>query len=60
MWLARYFPGLGLSVDDVDDLTPEQTDQLRKVGRKLLNSEADERLAHTRVIAAAAGIRLQR
>jgi hypothetical protein len=58
MWLARHFAGLGLSVEDVDQLTPEQTDQLRRVGARLLKAESEERVAHTRVIARAAGMRL--
>lgn len=58
MWLARHFSGFGLSIEDVDQLTPEQTDALRRVGRQLLKAEQDERVAHTRVIARAAGMRL--
>lgn len=58
MYAARYFPGLSLSVADVDQMTPEQTAALRKAGGKILRAEAEERLIHTKAIArAAAGAR---
>jgi hypothetical protein len=59
MWLARYFPGLHFSVRDVDQLTPEEAGALHRVGLKLLKGEAEERFAHTRAIAMAAGLRLR-
>jgi hypothetical protein len=58
MWLARYFPGLNLSVRDVAELTPEETLVLKTAGLKHLNDEAKERLAHTKAIATAAGFKL--
>lgn len=54
MWLARHFPGLHLRPDDVAQMTPEETAAMRRVGRKILEGEADERIAHTKVIAQAA------
>lgn len=60
MWLARYFPGLGYRPEDVDELNPELTGAMRKVGRKLLDGEADERWAHTKILAkASAGVRIR-
>lgn len=61
MWLARYFPGLHLGVDDVDQLTPEQTTAMRTVGGKLLKNELEERITFTKVLARAAasgGVRM--
>jgi hypothetical protein len=58
MWLAHHFPGLALDVDAVWHHTPEQTDAMRRAGRELLEAEAEERLAHTKVIARAAGMRM--
>lgn len=59
LWLARHFPGLRLGVDDVGRMLPEETRALQRVGQKLLKGEADERLAHTKVIAMACGARLR-
>lgn len=51
MALARNFPGLALSVDDVNEMTPEMTAALKKAGKKVLDVEREERWAHTRMIA---------
>lgn len=59
MWLARYFPGLSLRPDDIGQMTPEETRAMFKAGRRLLKIEAEERLMHTRVIAASAGARMR-
>ncbi len=58
MWLAHHFPGLSLRPEDVDQLTPERTEMMRKVGEKILSDESKERLAHTKVIARAAGMKV--
>lgn len=54
MFLARYFPGLGLTLERVATMTPEQTNGLRTIGAKMLRAEALERLEHTKAIARAA------
>lgn len=59
LWLARYFPGLNLSLADVDCLTPEETDAMRVAGNKILKGEIDERFAHTKILAIASGARLR-
>jgi hypothetical protein len=59
MWLARYFPGLHLRFEDLDRLLPETTTAMRKAGDEILKTEAEERFAHTKIIAGAAGIRLR-
>ena len=58
MFFARYFPGLRLSAADVDAMTPEETNAMRRAGMKMLNAEAAEKLEHTKAIARAAGARL--
>jgi hypothetical protein len=59
MWLARYFPGLpGLAGRPLGRMTPEECRSLAEAGRELLKNEADERLMHTKVIAASGGMRL--
>jgi hypothetical protein len=58
MWLARKFPGLNLSVEDVWAMTPEQTKVLNRVGNKLLLEEHKDRWKHTSVIAEASGARV--
>jgi hypothetical protein len=61
MWLARHFPGFGYRPEDVDELTPERTAAYRRVGRKLLDGESDERWAAVKVLvkAASSGVRLR-
>lgn len=58
MWLAHHFPGLSLTIERLDAMTPEETQALVKAGRKILKARSDEWLGHTRVIAAAAGARV--
>ena len=50
MWLAHYFPGLHLRVDDVGRLTPEQTAALEKAGAKVLEHEEKLKTEHTKAI----------
>lgn len=58
MGLAHHFPGLQLSVNDVNEMTPETTAELRKAGDKILKRELKERLALAEVTGlAAAGVR---
>lgn len=59
MWFAHHFPGLNLDIDALDRLTPEQTHALRKAGERVLGDQEKVRLGHTRVIAAAAGVRIR-
>jgi hypothetical protein len=42
----------------VEQLTPEETGALIKAGQKLLKEDAEERWAHTKIIATAAGAKL--
>lgn len=55
LFFARFFPGLGLTLDAVAQMAPEQTDGMRKIGAKMLRVEAEERIAHTKAIVAARG-----
>lgn len=57
MWLAHHFPGLHLTLEDVDQMTPEATTALRQAGNQLLKVEFEERWAHTKAIARAAASR---
>ena len=50
MWLAHHFPGLSLTVEDVDRLTPEQTTALFKAGRTILDGVEKNKVAHTTAI----------
>jgi len=59
MWLAHHFPGLHLRPEDADQLTPEETAAMVKAGKKILKGEADERWAHTRIIAMSSGARIR-
>lgn len=59
MWLARNFPGLNLGIDDVEAMTPEQTNTLRKAGAKIIEREEKMRFEHTRLIAMSNGMKLR-
>jgi len=62
MWMARNFPGAsgGMPMlDYVESLTPEQTLALVEQGKEILSTEQEERFSHTRVIAAASGLRIR-
>jgi hypothetical protein len=59
MWFARYFPGLPTMLEHVSRLTPEETAEVSKAGREFLKHEGDERVAHTKAIATAAGMRMR-
>jgi len=50
MWLAHYFPGLRMRVEDVNRLTPEQTGVLHTAGRAVLDHEEKMRQIHTKAI----------
>jgi hypothetical protein len=50
MWFARHFPGLYLDPARLDELPPEQTLAMHKVGQKMLDGECRERLEHTKGI----------
>jgi hypothetical protein len=58
MWSARYFPGLTAIVGPLGELTPEATATLHRAGQKLLDGEAELKLAHTKAIMRASGARL--
>jgi hypothetical protein len=60
MHFSHHFPGLLRApvIESVARLTPEQTSVLWAEGCKLLDSELEERIAHTKAVAAAAGMRL--
>jgi hypothetical protein len=51
MFFARYFPGLGLTPERLDEMTLEETGTLRKAGSKILKAEFEERLALARLSA---------
>lgn len=59
MFLARNFPGLPAILEWTDSVAPEATRTLAEAGDKLLEGEAKERIAHTKVIARAAGMKLR-
>lgn len=59
MWFARYFPGLNVDAESLGAMTPEETRAMRKAGEKMLRGEIDERFAHTKIIAAAGGLRMR-
>ena len=59
MFLARYFPGLHLRPADVNGMTPEETNAMRKAGEKLLKGEFEERWKHTEIVARAVGGRVR-
>lgn len=58
MWLAHHFPGLRYRIEELQELTIEDTAVLYQEGERILKGEADERLAHTKAIATAAGMRV--
>lgn len=58
LWLARYFPGLNLSFDDVDQMTVAATNSMRRAGRKILDREEAMRFEHTKIVAQAAGMKV--
>lgn len=51
MHLASHFPGLGLTVEQLDEMTPAQIGALVTAGRKVLKLQADERWAELKAIA---------
>lgn len=60
MMLAHHFPGLQLSVDALDDMTPAQIRGLVEAGKKVLEQRARERWAQIKVLAqASSGARLR-
>lgn len=59
MWLAHHFPGLGITPEAIDEMTPEQTTALRKAGEAILKDERELQFAHTKLIARAAGMRMR-
>jgi hypothetical protein len=59
MWLGHRFPGLGLSVEDVWHLTPEQTAAMVKAGNEILTEATKDHFnLHTRTLAMAAGAQI--
>lgn len=59
MWLGNRFPGLGLSVEDVWHLTPEQTAAMVKAGNEVLSDAAKEFFnLNTRTLVLAAGAQI--
>lgn len=55
MWLAHHFPGLGLTPEGLGKLTPEETKVLTEQGRSIVKAKGEEWIAHTKIIARAAG-----
>lgn len=59
MFFARYFPGLALTEERLNDQVPEATSAMRRAGERILKAEGEERVAHTKgIMQAAAGRRL--
>lgn len=59
MYFGRYFPGLQITPDVLNEMTPEETHAMRKAGDKLLAGEIKERFNHTAIVARAAGMRMR-
>jgi hypothetical protein len=59
MFLAHHFPGLSLSPERMDALSPEDSAALIGAGQKVLKHKAEERWSHTKILAMASGARIR-
>lgn len=60
MWLGRYCPGLQITPEKMEQMSPEMTHALRRAGQKLVNRDVEFQFNLAKLVAtAASGVRFR-